>query len=117
MTSKKKKIKAAGRFGAGYGTRARQRLNSIESIQRKKQESPFIKGGRVKRIAAGIWKCVKTGKTFAGPAYTLKQTDLKTKNLKIKYGKIQMFQMWEISNQQNLRKKIYLCFLWIKNIL
>ncbi len=70
MGSKKKKIKAAGRFGAGYGTRVRKEFNAIESLQRKKQNSPLSKG-KAKRIAAGIWQDVKTGKIFAGPAYSL----------------------------------------------
>jgi len=71
MGAKTKKIKAAGKFGAGYGVRVRSRYNAIESLQRKKQKSPFNSKGRAKRIAAGIWKDLKTGKVFAGPAYTL----------------------------------------------
>ena len=74
MGSKTKKIKAAGRFGAGYGVRVRNELNSIEAIQRKKQKSPFHPRGRAKRIAAGIWKDVRTGKIFAGPAYSLNKS-------------------------------------------
>lgn len=71
MTSKRKKIQAAGRFGSGYGTNVRKKLNKIEKIQRKKQPSPFHPRGTAKRIAAGIWLCTKTGKKFAGPAYYL----------------------------------------------
>ena len=71
MAAKKKKIKAAGKFGAGIGTRARKKYNKIESIQRKFQPSPFHPKARAKRIAAGIWKCLKTGKIFAGSAYYL----------------------------------------------
>jgi len=73
MARKKKKIMASGRFKVGYGTRVRARLNVIESSQRKAQQSPFHPTGRAKRIAAGIWKCMKTGKVFAGPAYTLEE--------------------------------------------
>ena len=73
MASKKKKIKASGKFGAGYGTRPRKSFNKIEATQRQKQKSPFHPTGRAKRIAAGIWKCLKTGKVFAGPAYTTKE--------------------------------------------
>ena len=75
MGSKTKKIKAAGKFGAGYGVRVKHTYNEIESLQRRDQPSPFHPNGRAKRIAAGIWKCLKTGKIFAGPAYTSKQTD------------------------------------------
>lgn len=72
MGAKTKKIKAAGKFRSGIGTRARKEYNVIEEEQRKKQKSPFSKG-RAKRIAAGIWKDLKTGKIFAGPAYYLEQ--------------------------------------------
>jgi len=71
MGAKTKKIKAFGKFGAGYGVRVRSEYNAIEALQRKKQKSPFHSKGRVKRIAAGIWKDVRTGKVFAGPAYVL----------------------------------------------
>ena len=73
MASKTKKIKSAGKFGAGYGTRVRKEYNAIEEIQRKRQPSPFHPKARAKRIAAGIWKCMKTGKIFAGDAYSLKE--------------------------------------------
>lgn len=73
MGAKTKKIKAAGKFGAGYGTLVRKRYNVIESEQRKRQISPFYAKGRAKRIAAGIWKDMKTGRIFAGPAYVLNQ--------------------------------------------
>lgn len=71
MASKTRKVKAAGKFGAGYGTRVRKEYNLIESFQRKRQPSPFNPKGKAKRIAAGIWQDVKTGKIFAGPAYSL----------------------------------------------
>ncbi len=73
MASKRKKIKASGKFGAGYGTRARKKYNKIEEGQRKRQQSPFHPTGRAKRLAAGIWKCLKTGRVFAGPAYSVKE--------------------------------------------
>jgi len=71
MGAKKKKIKAAGKFGAGYGKNVRDRFNAIESLQRKKQPSLINPKGRAKRIAPGIWKDVKTGRLFAGHAYHL----------------------------------------------
>ena len=73
MASKSKKTKAFGKFGAGYGTRVKNKYNKIESAQRTRQVSPFHPNGRVKRLAAGIWKCVKTGKVFAGGAYVVKK--------------------------------------------
>ena len=71
MGAKKKKIKAAGKFRTGIGVKARSRFNEVESLQRKWQPSPFHPTGRAKRIAAGIWKCMKTGRIFAGNAYYL----------------------------------------------
>jgi large subunit ribosomal protein L37Ae len=73
MGSKTKKSKAFGKFGSGYGTRVKARYNAVESLQRKRQVSPFYAKGRAKRIASGIWKDIKTGKIFAGPAYSLNQ--------------------------------------------
>ena len=71
MAAKKKKIKAFGKFSTGHGVRARKNFNKIEAAQRKTQKSPFHPTGRAKRLAAGIWKCLKTGKIFAGPAYVM----------------------------------------------
>ncbi len=71
MPTKSKKTKSAGRFGARYGKRTRDRLVKVESKQRVKQQSPFHPKGIAKRLAAGIWKCSKTGKVFADNAYSL----------------------------------------------
>ena len=69
MGVKRKKIGAAGRFGAGYG-KVKQRLIAVESKQRKKQVCPFCKG-MAKRQAKGIWLCKKCGKKFAGGTFHL----------------------------------------------
>jgi large subunit ribosomal protein L37Ae len=71
MGAKRKKIQASGRYGAGYGTRVRKKLNKIEGTQRKKQTCPYCSKPGVKREAVGIWNCRKCRKRFAGPAYTL----------------------------------------------
>ncbi|MCH7568215.1 MAG: 50S ribosomal protein L37ae [Nanoarchaeota archaeon] len=73
MAAKKKKIKASGRFGSGYGMRVRKKLNKIEFLQRKKQICPYCSKAGVKRKAAGIWHCRKCNKKFAGPAYVLER--------------------------------------------
>ena len=77
MGSKTKKSKTFGKYGAGYGTRVKKNFNLIEGEQRKRQVSPFYAKAKAKRIAAGIWKCMKTGKIFAGPAYYLEQGKVK----------------------------------------
>ncbi len=71
MATKTKKIRASGRFGAGYGTRVRKKLNEIESHQRKRQVCPHCNKPGVKRVAMGIWDCGKCGKKFASNAYAL----------------------------------------------
>jgi len=71
MGAKTKKVRASGRFGAGYGTRVKKVLNEIEFSQRKKQKCPFCSKSGVAREAMGIWHCLKCGKRFAGHAYSL----------------------------------------------
>jgi len=67
---KTKKVKSAGRFGARYGSYAREKITDIESRQRKKQKCPFC--NRVtKRISKGIWQCKKCGRKLASHAYYL----------------------------------------------
>jgi large subunit ribosomal protein L37Ae len=72
MTTKSKKTKSAGRFGARYGKNVRDRLVQVESKQRIRQECPFCKRLGVKRLSNGIWKCPKCNKKFAGDTYSLK---------------------------------------------
>lgn len=69
--SRTKKVKASGKYGAGYGTNVRIKFVAVESKQRKKQICPFCKSPKAKRKSAGIWSCKKCGKTFAGHAYYL----------------------------------------------
>jgi ribosomal protein L37AE/L43A len=71
MGAKTRKIKHAGSFSGGIGVHARNQFNAVESTQRQRQVSPYYAKTKAKRIAAGIWKDVKTGKIFAGPAYSL----------------------------------------------
>ncbi|MEX2017184.1 MAG: 50S ribosomal protein L37ae [Candidatus Pacearchaeota archaeon] len=73
MTSKTKKARAAGRFGARYGKRAKSKLSDVEEKQRKKQKCPYCGKKGAKRLSTGIWKCSrkKCGKKFASDAYYL----------------------------------------------
>lgn len=73
MTSKSKKSKSAGRFGARYGKTVKTRLVKIEEKQRKKQKCPFCKRLGAKRLSKGIWKCSKCNKKFAGDVYHLEE--------------------------------------------
>ena len=68
---KSKKSKSAGRFGARYGKRIRDRVVAVESKQRKKQKCPFCEKLGAKRLSKGIWQCSKCDKKFAGGTYHL----------------------------------------------
>ena len=58
MAVKKKKIGAAGRFGAGYG-KVKNKLIAVERKQRIKQDCPFCKG-RAKRKSKGSKSQIKS---------------------------------------------------------
>ncbi|MDD5699710.1 MAG: 50S ribosomal protein L37ae [Candidatus Nanoarchaeia archaeon] len=71
MTSKLKKVRAAGRFGARYGKRVRSKLADVEEKQRVRQKCPLCKKLGVKRTSKGIWECPKCRKRFASDVYYL----------------------------------------------
>ena len=71
MTTKSKKTKSAGRFGARYGKTVRNKLIKVETKQRKKQKCPFCERLGAKRLSKGIWKCSKCDKKFASNTYYL----------------------------------------------
>ena len=71
MTSKSKKSKSAGRFGARYGKKVRVKLVGVEKKQRLKQKCPFCEKLGVKRLSKGIWECSKCNKKFASDTYHL----------------------------------------------
>ena len=71
MTTKLKKTKSAGRFGAKHGRAVRAKLVQIESKQKQKQTCPFCKRPGVKRLSNGIWNCKKCDKKFASNTYIL----------------------------------------------
>jgi len=71
MTSKSKKSRSAGRYGARYGKRAKTKLVKIEVKQRVKQKCPFCEKLGVKRVSKGIWHCRKCDKKFASNIYYL----------------------------------------------
>ena len=64
-----KKVHSAGRFGARYGLKIRNKVRDIELIQKRKQKCPFCEKLTVKRLASGIWLCNHCDIKFAGKAY------------------------------------------------
>ena len=71
MSSKSKKTKSAGRYGARYGKRAKDALVRVETKQRVKQKCPFCGKLGAKRLSKGIWHCKKCSKKFASNTYNL----------------------------------------------
>jgi len=71
MTTKLKKVKSAGRFGARYGKTVKDKLVKVEVKQRIKQVCPFCERIGVKRVSNGIWQCPKCDKKFASNTYYL----------------------------------------------
>jgi len=67
----KKKSKGAGRFGARYGSRLKEKFLEVESRQKKKYKCPLCLKPSVKRVSYGIWHCNKCDTKFAGRAYSL----------------------------------------------
>jgi large subunit ribosomal protein L37Ae len=71
MTTKSKKTRAAGRFGARYGKKAKDKLVKVEDKQRVKQKCPFCQKLGVKRLEKGVWKCPRCDKKFASNTFHL----------------------------------------------
>jgi large subunit ribosomal protein L37Ae len=65
-----KKLASAGRFGARYGRRIKERLLNSEISQRAKHKCPYCLKVNVKRVATGIWECRSCSAKFTGKAYS-----------------------------------------------
>ncbi|MEK6905680.1 MAG: 50S ribosomal protein L37ae [Nanoarchaeota archaeon] len=59
------------RFGARYGPSLKKKFALAEAQQRAKHKCPSCNKMSVKRLATGIWKCLKCNVKFAGKAYTI----------------------------------------------
>lgn len=57
------------RFGPRYGKRLKQKVESIESIQKAKHKCPYCNKMTVKRQSVGIWYCKSCDTKFSGKAY------------------------------------------------
>lgn len=69
--AKKQGLGSVKRFGARYGRTTKQRLALIEQLQKSPQKCPYCLKSRVKRIATGIFNCVKCNSKFTGKAFTV----------------------------------------------
>ncbi len=64
-----KKVKSTGRFGARYGVGIKKRVLKVEEKQNAQKNCPFCGFDRIKREAAGLFKCTKCDAKFTGGAY------------------------------------------------
>ena len=66
MFSHTKKVGSLGRYGARVGRKIRDEAVKIEVDARKASRCPSCSRGKVKRVSAGIWRCMTCNNTFNG---------------------------------------------------
>lgn len=62
---------ASKRYGPRYGRRLRQKVETVETMQKTEYQCPFCHKNAVKRMAVGIWQCPKCAAVFTGKAYNI----------------------------------------------
>lgn len=70
MSKRTEKAGTAGKFGARYGVVVRNRVKTIDAIQKRCHECPVCHHDSVKRVGSGIWTCKHCGAKFAAGAYS-----------------------------------------------
>jgi large subunit ribosomal protein L37Ae len=66
-----KKAGIVGKYGTRYGGTLRKVIKKMEVTQHAKYNCSFCGKHSVKRMATGIWKCLRCKKTMAGGSYVL----------------------------------------------
>ncbi len=77
LMARKKKVKQAAKFRAGFGLSVRRKWLEIDIPQRKKYFCKRCGKKAVKRIGTGIWQCNSCGYKFAGGCYLPSTTAVK----------------------------------------
>lgn len=62
---------ASKRYGPRYGRRLRQKVETVEAMQKTNYQCPFCHKNAVKRMAVGIWECPKCAAVFTAKAYNV----------------------------------------------
>ncbi len=66
------KSNTSARFGSRYGKRIREEFVAAEKKSKAKYLCPSCSRQKVRREAAGVWKCSHCDKKFASGAYEFK---------------------------------------------
>ena len=69
MAKRTKKVLVTGNLGARYGSGIRKRVLWLEKTRREVYRCEKCTSTNIKRVASGIWVCMKCGNKFAGSAY------------------------------------------------
>ncbi|MEM3795776.1 MAG: 50S ribosomal protein L37Ae [Archaeoglobaceae archaeon] len=67
--ARKKKVKQAAKFRAGFGLSVRRKWLEIDIPQRQKYVCKKCGKRAVKRVGTAIWECKSCGYKFAGGCY------------------------------------------------
>ncbi|MFH1055954.1 MAG: 50S ribosomal protein L37ae [Candidatus Altiarchaeota archaeon] len=66
MFTHTKKVGSLGRYGPRIGRKPRYEALKIETESRKARNCPTCGRGKLRREAAGVWKCKTCDYTFTG---------------------------------------------------
>lgn len=66
MYSHTRKVGSLGRYGARVGRKLRNEAVKVEVDRKTASKCPTCARGKLKRVAAGIWKCKTCDHTFTG---------------------------------------------------
>ena len=69
VRAKGKKSRSAGRFGVRYGVKNRKLVADIEEKMHAEYTCSKCGAKKLKRVATGIWQCMKCNNTLTGGSY------------------------------------------------
>lgn len=69
VRAKGRKSRSAGRFGVRYGVKNRKLVADIEGKMHAEYTCSKCGAKKLKRVATGIWQCMKCDSTFTGGSY------------------------------------------------
>ena len=61
------------RLGVRYGRKVKEKLGKVEKIMFNSTLCPYCRKTKMKRLAAGIWSCLRCNVKVAGGAYSVQR--------------------------------------------